>query len=72
MTLANTVGFYSVMDGQPEHKISRANNGLGSVLYWSKASFWKFQDGVCSLYANDTEQDERHLITAFRVLEDAA
>lgn len=72
VTLANTAGFYSVMDGQPDHKISQANNGLGSVLYWSKAPFWKFEDGVCSVYNSDTTQDERHLIMAFRVLEDAA
>ena len=72
VTLANTVGFYSTMDGQPDHKISRANNGLGSQLFWSNAPFWRFQDGVCSVYSSDTEQDERHLIMAFRVLEDAA
>lgn len=71
VTLANTVGFYSVMDGQPDHKISRANNGLGSVLYWSSAPFWRFQDGVCSVYTSDTEQDEEHLIMAFRVLDTA-
>lgn len=72
VTLANTVGFYSVMEGQPDHKISRANNGLGSVLYWSNAPFWRFQDGVCSVYNSDAEQDERHLIMAFRVLEEDA
>ena len=69
VTLANTVAFYSVMDGQPDHKISRANNGLGSQLFWSSAPFWRFRDGVCSVYSSDTEQDEEHLIMAFRVLE---
>ena len=71
VTLANSVGFYSVMDGQPGHKISLANNGLGSVLYWSTAPFWAFRDGVCSLYS-DKEHEPKHLIMAFRLLDDSA
>ena len=71
VTVANTVCFYSVVDGQPDHKISRSNGGRGSVLYWSKAPFWTFQDGVCSLY-NDKGHEPKHLIMAFRVLDDAA
>ena len=58
------------MDGQPEHEISRVNNGLGSVLYWSKAPFWGFQDGICSLYDSHKEHTQKHLIMEFRVLED--
>ncbi len=70
VTLANSVGFYSVMDGQPDHKISLANGGRGSVLYWSSAPFWTFQDGVCSLYS-DKEHEPKHLIMAFQVLDDS-
>jgi hypothetical protein len=70
VTLANSVGFYSVMDGQPDHKISRANQGRGSVLYWSNAPFWTFRDGVCSLFSHEDHTQE-HLIMAFRVLDDA-
>ena len=72
VTLVNTAGFYSIMEGQPEHEVSRANNGLGSVLYWSKAPFWGFQNGICSLYDSDKEHSEEHVIMAFRVLEDTA
>ena len=68
VTQANTVAFYSVMVGQPDHKISRANNGLGSQMMWSKAPFWTFRDGICSIYNSDTEHDAQHLIMAFRVL----
>lgn len=71
VTLANTVAFYSVMDGQPDHKISLANNGLGSQMLWSKAPFWDFREGVCSVYNSDTEHDGKHLIMAFRVLREA-
>lgn len=68
VTLANSQGFYSVVDGQPDHKISQANNGKGSVLWWSKASFWHFENGICALYDSDTDQTEGHLIMAFRIL----
>ena len=72
VTLANSVGFYSVMDGQPDHKISRANNGLGSQMMWSKAPFWVFRDGICSIFDSDTEHDAKHLIMAFRVLDETS
>lgn len=52
VTLANTQGFYSVVDGQPEHKISQANNGKGSVLWWSKAQFWHFKLDTCNSLEN--------------------
>lgn len=69
VTLANTVAFYSIMDSQPDHKISLANNGLGSQMLWSKAPFWRFRDGICSVYNSDSEHDQKHLIMAFRILE---
>lgn len=69
VTLANTQGFYSVVDGHPEHKTSQANDGKGSVLWWSKAPFWRFENGVCALYDSDTDHTESHLIMAFRILD---
>lgn len=69
VTLADTQGFYSVVDGQPNHKTSRANDGKGSVLWWSKAPFWNFENGVCALYDSNTDRTEGHLIMAFRILE---
>lgn len=68
VTLANTQGFYSVMDGQPEHRYSQVNGGRGSYLAWDKASSWTFANGICSIY----EQGADHrLIMAFRVLDAA-
>lgn len=72
VTLANTQGFYSVVDGQPEHRVSRANGGCGSVLWWSKAPFWHFQNGICALYDSDTAHEDGHLIMAFRILDEEA
>ena len=72
ITVANTQGFYSIIPGQPESKTSKANGGRGSVLWWSKAPFWNFQDGICGLYNSDRQHTEDHLIMAFRVKEGAA
>ena len=72
VTLANTAAFYSSMYDQPDHKISRANNGLGSQMMWSKAPFWVFRDGICSIFDSDTEHDAKHLIMAFRVLDETS
>ena len=70
VTLANTQGFYSVVDGQPDHKVTLANNGLGSVLWWSYAPFWSFQDGKCALYTSDADHTLEKLIMEFRILEE--
>ena len=72
ITLANTQGFYSVVDGQPpDSKLNQGNGGKGPVLYWSNAPFWTFRDGVCGLYS-DRDHTDGNLIMAFRVLSEAA
>ena len=68
VTVANTQGFYSILPNEPDNKTSKCNGGRGSVLWWSKAPFWNFSDGVCSIYNSDTKHTEDYLIMAFRVL----
>ena len=46
----------------------RINPGKNPVLWWSKASFWQFQNGNCSVYTSDQHHTEQHLIMSFRVL----
>lgn len=70
VTLSNSQGFYSV-SADPRSKINTANDGKGSVLWWSKAPFWSFENGLCSLYDSDKQKDNDHLIISFRVLEAA-
>lgn len=72
VTVANTQGFYSVVPGEPGHVVSGCNGGRGSVLWWSKAPFWDFKDGICGIYSSDTERTEDNLIMAFRVLGEEA
>lgn len=70
VTLANTQGFYSIVGGQPTHKVTLANNGLGSVLWWSNAPYWSFCDGKCALYTSDTDHTLENLIMEFQLLEE--
>ena len=72
VTYANSQGFYSVVPDNPNCRTSLANNGRGSVLWWSKAPFWEFQDGVCSLYASDTKREDNYLIMSLQVTKEAA
>lgn len=72
VTLSNTQGFYSVIPDEPQSEISLANGGKGLVLWWSKARFWSFENGCCSLYDSDKEHTERHLIMSFRILSEGA
>ena len=72
VTLANTQGFYSVVDGQPEHRLSTANNGRGSFLGWSKAPFWSFQNGTCTIYTSDQEHTPQNIIMEFRILKEVS
>ena len=44
VTLANTQGFYSINTKRVD-KTTTANNGKGSVLWWSNAPFWSFENG---------------------------
>lgn len=70
VTQANTTGFYSAVAGDPEDWTRSANQGLGLILWWNRAPFWSFQDGVCSAYDSDTTHTEDHLIMAFRILDE--
>lgn len=52
-------------------RISRetlANNGRGSYLGWSKAAFWKFESGICTLYDSDKSFTPDHIIISLKVV----
>lgn len=67
VTHSNTQGFYSILPDEPQSKTSLANGGKGSVLWWSKAPFWKFENGVCSIYTSE-KHTEGSLIMSFQIL----
>lgn len=71
VTLVNTQGFYSMTIGQAD-KTTIANEGKGSVLWWSNAPLWSFENGLCSIYNSDKQHDNEHLILSFRLLDEQA
>jgi len=64
---ANTVGIYSIVPSEPNGKTTKANGGKGSLLNWSKASFWDFKDGICTLYG-DIKKTPESLIVAIKLI----
>lgn len=71
VNVADTTGIYSIVPGEPENKATQANRGKGSFLGWSKAAFWKFEDGECTLYDSNTAFTPEHIIISFKVEEAA-
>ena len=41
-TKVQTNAFYSVVDGEPDSNVSKANGGLGYYMPFGKASNWEF------------------------------
>ena len=72
VTLANTQGLYSVVDGQPDHAISKGNDGRGAILTWEKAGSWEFRDGLCTQYFTHEAHTAENVAISFRILEEAA
>lgn len=67
INIANTQGFYSIIPGEPGHRISLANCGKGSWLAWSKAPYWEFEDNAATLYDSTEEHTEEHLIMEIKI-----
>ena len=72
VTLANTQGLYSVVDGQPDHAISKGNDGRGAILTWENAGSWEFRDGLCTQYFTHEAHTAENVAISFRILEEAA
>lgn len=68
VTKSGTQSFYSILPADPESKVSKANKGLGSQLFWSNAPYWTFENGICTLYSSK-EHRENDIIISFRVQE---
>ena len=64
----HSTGFYSIIPDQPDSRETLANNGKGSYLGWSKAAFWKFEGGTCTLYDSDKSFTPEHIIISLKVV----
>lgn len=65
---ATATGICSVVPFENDNKINLAG---GSWLYFSKAAFWRFEEGKCSLYSTDNadEQTENTRLISLRIVE---
>lgn len=69
ITKSNTQGFYSIVPDEPDNEVTLANDGKGNVLWWKKASFWEFENDICSVYCSDKEHTKEFLIMSFCIME---
>ncbi len=72
VNIANTQGFYSIIPGQPQSKVSAANCGKGSWLYWSKTPFWEFDGDTATLYDRGTTHTPEHVIIGIKICTEEA
>ena len=69
VTLPNRYGFYSVVENQPEHEISRRHHGRGSKLWMVGAYHMRFHDDICEVHESWKNYEVGNLIMAFQVLD---
>ena len=70
ITMSNSDGFYSVIDGQLEHEVSRRHRGKGSYTYIGNSRFSKLDGDICTVYRRTREPEGKELLLAFRIIDD--
>ena len=69
VTLSNRDTFYSVVEGQPDHEVSRRHHGRGSSLWLCNRQHIIIEGDVCKVYDCRKQLTEDHLVMAFRILD---
>jgi|GEM_PF-7031833 len=73
VTIVQEVSFYSMIDDQPEHPVSRRNNGKGADTWLCHTSCVSFKGDVCTvknIHDMRARKQNPEDFIAFRVLED--
>ena len=73
VTIAQEASFYSTVEGQPEHPVSRKHYGRGSDTWLFHPACLLIQNSVCTVRnINDvrSRKETPRLFMRFRVLED--
>ena len=70
ITMSNSEGFYSVIDGQPEHEVSRRNRGKGSYTGIWSSKHLSLKNDICTVFNHSKKPEEKELFLAFRIIED--
>lgn len=74
VTILQEASFYSVIDGHPEHPVSRRHYGKGTDTWLGHTSYVSFKDSVCTVRNIDEVRDHKEKpadFISFRVLEDS-
>ena len=69
VTKSDYYSFYSVIDKNPRHPVSRLNYGKGELTNYVCRGYVEFHEGVCSIYERCVKHTPETLIIAFRFLE---
>lgn len=69
--VVQTNGFYSIVPGEPNNPVSRANLDKGSWIDYGKASNWKFEDNnVCTRYFENPVNGNKEPIWKIKFMEE--
>lgn len=61
VNIANTVGVYTFIPGQPETK--NMNRGRGRFMQWGKSCDWEFGDEKCTQYISADHNPDTFVLT---------
>ena len=70
ITISDKEGFYSVIDGQPEHELSRRNRGKGSYTGMWSTRHLLLKGDTCTVFNHRKKPEEKELLLAFRIIDD--
>ena len=70
VTRCTYYAFYSAIDRQPRHPVSRQNFGSGEYIGYLDRALIEFHEGACSVYQSPKIHTTETLIISFRFLED--
>ena len=70
VTLVQEASFYSVIDEDPTHCVSRRNRGKGSDTWLGAPSDSKFDGAVCTVRNRRDDTKTQPMFMTFRILED--
>ena len=69
VTRSKYYSFYSVIDRQPRHPVSRQNFGCGEFTGYLDRALIEFREGACSVYQSPKIHTPETLTMSFRFLE---
>ena len=70
VTKVEEASFYSVIDGNPEHCVSKRNRGKGSDTWLGCPSDTKYDGAVCTVLNRRDDSKTQPVFMSFRIMEE--